>query len=152
MKTVAKPEFTVVGIKVRTSNATGQAATDIGGLWQRFMSEGIAKKIPHKVDQEVLAIYTNYEGDHMMPYDMILGCRVSRIDELPTGLISQSFQSGNYVPFVSKGDLTKDAVYNTWMDIWQSDLDRTYIADFEVYGEKSQNPKDGEIEIFVGVK
>jgi hypothetical protein len=32
------------------------------------------------------------------------------------------------------------------------DLSRTYIADFEVFGEKAQNPSDAEIDFYVGVK
>ena len=43
-------------------------------------------------------------------------------------------------------------VYNEWVKIWNSDLDRTFVADFEVYGEKAQDPTNAEVEIFVGVK
>lgn len=43
------------------------------------------------------------------------------------------------------------AVINTWFKIWDTDLNRTYKTDFEVYGEKAQNPNDAEVEIFVGV-
>ena len=53
---------------------------------------------------------------------------------------------------MSKGDLTKGAVYETWSKIWNADLDRTFTADFEVYGEKAQNPTDAEVEIFVAIK
>ncbi|MFT5885520.1 MAG: putative transcriptional regulator YdeE [Arcticibacterium sp.] len=37
------------------------------------------------------------------------------------------------------------------MEIWQSDLDRTYATDFEVYDERAQNPEDVEVDIFVGI-
>lgn len=53
--------------------------------------------------------------------------------------------------FVAKGDLTQGAVYQAWEKIWGSDLDRKFTADFEVYGEKSQNPAGAEVDIFVGV-
>ncbi|MFT4644864.1 MAG: putative transcriptional regulator YdeE [Planctomycetota bacterium] len=32
------------------------------------------------------------------------------------------------------------------------DLDRTYTADFEIYGEKVQNPQDAEVDIMIAVK
>ena len=67
-------------------------------------------------------------------------------------MITKTFKKGNYAKFVSKGDLTKGAVYGTWSKIWETELDRTYSTDFEIYGEKAQNPTDAEVEIFVAVK
>ncbi len=32
------------------------------------------------------------------------------------------------------------------------DMDRAFTADFEVYGEKAQNPSDAEVDIFIAVK
>ena len=32
------------------------------------------------------------------------------------------------------------------------ELDRTYDADFEIFGEKAQNPADAEVEFYVGIK
>ncbi len=151
MQKVNIESFQVIGIAVRTTNANGQAAKDIGALWGRFMGENIAAKIPNKLDQSVLSIYTNYEGDHTLPYDTILGCRVSSLEHIPEGMVGQSFEGGSHVPFVSKGDLTKGAVYETWMEIWKADLNRKYTADFEVYGEKAQNPESAEVDIFVAV-
>ena len=60
------------------------------------MSEGIAEKIPNKIDQSILSIYTNYEGDHTQPYDTILGCKVSSLQEIPEGMVGQSFNGGTY--------------------------------------------------------
>ena len=152
MESVQKEGFKIIGIKVRTTNKDMQAAKDIPALWQKFMSENISEKIPNKIDQAIMAIYTNYEGDHTQPYDTIIGCKVSNLNDIPNGMISQEFNTGKYSKFISKGNLEKGAVYNTWVDIWNQDLNRTYTADFEVYGEKSQNPENAEVEIFVAVQ
>jgi len=144
--------FKVIGIAVRTSNIDGQAATDIGQLWGRFMSEGIGDKIPNKIDANILSIYTNYEGDHLKPYDTILGCRVDSLEDVPEGMVGQSFDGGTYTQFTCKGDLAKGLVYDAWLDIWSKDLDRVYTADFEVYGEKTQNPSDAEVDIFIAIR
>jgi len=32
------------------------------------------------------------------------------------------------------------------------DLGRIFTADFEVYGEKAQNPSDAEVDIFIAVQ
>ena len=151
MKKLKIEAFHVIGISVRTTNENQQAAKDIPALWGRFMSEGIQAKIPNKIDAEVLSIYTNYEGDHTKPYDTILGCRVSSLDVVPEGMVAQSFEGGSYVEFVSKGDMNQGAVYNTWLEIWNADLDRKFTADFEVYGEKAKNPANIEVPIFVVV-
>ncbi len=152
MQKVTIKSFKVIGIAVRTSNNNKQAAQDIGELWGKFMSERIAEKIPNKIDTSILSIYTNYEGDHTAPYDTILGCRVSSLETIPPGMVGQSFKGGTYAKFVSKGDLSKGIIYDTWTEIWQKDLNRVYAADFEVYGEKAQNPAAAAVDIYVGIK
>lgn len=152
MKKVTIEPFKVIGIAVRTTNQNGQSAQDIGQLWQKFMSEGTSANIPNKIDQSVLSIYTNYQSDHTEPYDTILGCKVSSLDNIPEGMVGQAFDGGTYGKFVSKGDLTKGVVYGTWTKIWESNIDRMFTADFEVYGEKSQNPTDAEVDVLVAIQ
>ncbi|MEE9439885.1 MAG: GyrI-like domain-containing protein [Saprospiraceae bacterium] len=149
MDKVTISEFTVIGISVSTTNENGQSAKDIGALWNKFMTEGISDKIPNKIDGTIYSIYTEYVSDHTKPYTTILGCKVENADTIPNGMIAKTIKGGNYTKFVSKGDLTKGAVYETWSIIWNTKLDRAYTADFEVYGEKAQNPKDAEVEIFI---
>ncbi len=152
MQTTKIESFQIIGISIRTSNENNQTAQDIGQLWAKFMSEGILQKIPNKISEEILSIYTNYESDHTKPYDTILGCKVSSLNTIPDGMVGQSFEGGTFAQFLSKGDATKGAVYNTWSEIWNTDLNRLYTADFEVYGERAQNPSDAEVDIFVSVK
>lgn len=151
MKRVNIEPFKVIGISVRTTNQNGQAGKDIGALWEKFMSEDIAQQIPNKIDESIYSIYTNYEGDHTQPYDTILGCKVNSLENIPKGMVSQSFAGGHYAKYVSKGDLTKGAVYATWSKIWEEDLDRTFTADFELYGQRAQNPMDAEVDILIAI-
>ncbi len=152
MEILKKDSFKVIGIKVRTTNENGQAAKDIGELWNRFMSENVGANIPNKVNESILSIYTNYESDHTKPYDTILGCIVSSLDEIPEGMVGHEFNQSNYVPFKAQGNLSEGVVYSKWTEIWNQDLDRTYSGDFEVYGEKAQDPTNAEVEIFIAVK
>ncbi len=152
MDKVTIKAFKLIGISVRTTNENGQSAKDIGELWSKFISEGILSKIPNKVDNTIYSIYTEYESDHTKPYTTVLGCKVKNIDNIPNGMVAKAFNGGNYAKFVSKGDLTKGVVYTEWTKIWNSNLNREYSADFEVYGEKAQNPNDAEVEIFVAIK
>ena len=152
MEKVNIEAFRVIGISVRTTNENGQSTKDIGELWGRFMSEGILDKIPNKIDNTIYSIYTEYEGDHTQPYITILGCKVENFDSIPEGMAANTLDGGTYAKFVSKGDLTQGAVFMEWSKIWEMDLERTYTADFEVYGEKAQNPTDAEVDIFVAIK
>lgn len=152
MQTTEIKPFQVIGISVRTTNENGQAASDIGLLWERFMTEGILQKIPHRINDDILSIYTNYESDHTRPYDTILGCKVSSLDSIPDGMVGQAFAGGTFAKFIAKGDMTKGTVYRTWGDIWSTDLNRLYTADVEVYGEKASNPANAEVPIYVAVK
>lgn len=152
MEAIKKEAFKIIGIKVRTTNENGQGAKDIGGLWHKFMSENSKDEIPNKIDTSIIAAYTNYEDDYTKPYDTILGCKVSSLDEIPNGMIGEEFEESKYLKFVSKGDLTAGIVYKTWTEIWSQDLNRTYDVDFEVYGEKAQDPTNAEVAIFVGIR
>ena len=146
------PKFSVIGISVRTTNENGQAMQDIPALWNKFISEGIAAKIPNKIDNTVYCIYTDYEKDYTKPYTTILGCKVETLNNIPNEMVGKTIDGAGYKKFVTKGNILQGIVYNEWTKIWNSDLDRAYTADFEVYGEKAQNPENAEVDIFVAVK
>ena len=142
----------MIGISVRTTNENQRAAEDIAQLWQRFMGESILAQIPNKVDTTIYSLYTDYEGDHTKPYTSILGCRVTKLDELPEGMVARSFNGGEYVKTSARGDLIKGLIVNHWSKIFEMDLDRAYTADFETFGEKAQNPADAEVDFYVAVQ
>lgn len=145
-------KFSVIGIAVRTTNENGQAGQDIPILWNKFITEGIAEKIPNKIDSSIYCIYTDYEKDHTKPYTTILGCRVENLEMVPNGMVGKTFEEATYTKHIAKGNIMQGIVYDEWTRIWNSDLERTFTADFEVYGEKAQNPENAEVDIFVAVK
>ena len=149
MSKVIVKDFTIIGVSVRTTNENGKSAKDIEALWNKFITEGILDRIPNKLDNTVYSIYTDYESDYTKPYSTIIGCKVKNTDTIPNGMIAKTITGGNYTKFVAKGDLTKGAVYEEWLKIWNTNLNRTYTADFEVYGKKTENPKDAEVNIFI---
>jgi predicted transcriptional regulator YdeE len=152
MKKVKIEPFKVIGISVRTTNENDQAAKEIAELWERFMNENVLDSIPNKADGTVYSLYTDYKGDHTQPYTVILGCRVNNLDYVPNGMVGRSFNGGNYVKTTARGDLSEGLIVNEWSRIWDMNLERDYIADFEAFGEKAQNPADAEIDFFVGIK
>lgn len=144
--------FSVIGITVRTSNQNGEGARDIPALWGRFHSENIMSKIPNRIGDEIYGIYTEYEGDYTKPYTTLIGCGVSSLTEIPEGMTGLTIKAGAYSKLTVKGNLMKNLVFEGWQKIWNTDLLRSYVVDFEVYGEKTKNPEDAEVDIYVGVK
>ena len=145
-------KFSVIGISVRTTNENGQAGQDIPALWNQFMAEGIAAQIPNKMDASICCIYTEYEKDHTKPYTTILGCKVENLDTIPNNMVGKTFDEATYTKHIAKGNILQGMVFGEWTKIWNSNLDRAFTADFEVYGERAQNPEDAEVDIFVAVK
>ncbi|NMM47713.1 GyrI-like domain-containing protein [Marinigracilibium pacificum] len=143
--------FMMIGIETRTINKGNVAKEKIGGLWQRLLNEKLIDQIPNKEDNSIYSVYCEYEGDHTKPYTTILGCKVNSLSSIPEGMVGKSFDGGTYIKSTTKGDLMEEIVINHWVNIWQSDWDRAYSADFEVYGEKAQNPKDAEVEFYVAI-
>ncbi|WP_184548649.1 GyrI-like domain-containing protein [Mucilaginibacter sp. FT3.2] len=143
--------FFLEGISVRTTNQNGQSAKDIGGLWGRFMEDNVLPQIEDRITDKIYCVYTEYESDYTGVYTAVLGCKVRSLDKIPNGLTGLTIPAANYVKYTAKGRLP-DCVAETWQEVWNSNLDRAYIADFDGWGAKAQNPEDAEVEIYVGVK
>ena len=144
MEILKRENFKMISISVRTDN-NGKAEKDIAALWNKFMTEGIMEQIPNKIGTELYCAYTAYDGDHTKPYTTLIGCKVKILDNIPEGMKGIAIEASNYSKFIAKGDLMKGAVINTWFNIWEASLNRTYKTDFEMYGEKAQNPNDAEV-------
>ncbi|GAB5565215.1 MAG: GyrI-like domain-containing protein [Winogradskyella sp.] len=152
MQNIKIDEFHIIGIAIRTTNENGKAANDIAELWGKFVSDGITNKIPNKINNDVYSLYTDYEDDHTKPYTAILGCKVKNLDSIPMGMVGKSFSKGTYAKTTAKGNLMEGLVVNHWSDIFNMNLQRKYDVDFEIFGEKAQNPSKAEVDFYVGIE
>jgi predicted transcriptional regulator YdeE len=152
MKTKNLDQLRIVGIAVRTINAPTKAEQAIPALWRKFMAESPGVQLSTKLSEDIYCVYCEYEGDHTAPYTCLIGYSVPIDSPLPEGMTAIDISPNNYVVFKAEGDLTAGAVFKTWSEIWNSSINRTYAADFEVYGNEAMNPKDGKIDIFVGIE
>ncbi|MGC2529391.1 MAG: GyrI-like domain-containing protein [Candidatus Acidiferrum sp.] len=156
-KIVHESGFIVIGISARTSNAkesSGQGV--IGEQWTRFLKDGLLNKIPNKVDRNILAVYTDYESDANGPYTYILGARVSSTDDIPPGMISTKVPSGRYAVFTSEKGPVERVVPGTWRRIWTVPKsspggNRAYLADFELYDQRTADPQNSQVDIYIGI-
>lgn len=137
--------FDIIGISVRTTNQDGRSQKDIGELWSRFMSEGVLEKIPGKESADIYCVYTDYESDFNGAYTTIIGCRVNMLEMIPEGMSGKIIPSSKYQVYKSSGEMPK-ALMETWKMIWGSDIERAYVADFDLYG------RDREVKTYISVK
>lgn len=149
--TTTDPEqFPVIGIAVTTTNQNGQAQSDIGELWQRFFRNDIINQIPDKVNDDVYCIYTDYESDANGVYTTLLGCKVTSLENVPEGFVGKTIPKARFRLYKSTGKLP-DCVLATWTYIWQTPVERRYLADFDVYGRKAQDPHNAEVKTYLSV-
>lgn len=141
--------FDVVGISIVTSNET--ASEDINGLWERFFKESIGQSIENRVDDVIYAVYSDYEGDHTKPYRFTLGYKVKEEQNLSgANLHHVQVKAAPYALMSAAGEQPK-ALMETWKAIWQSDLDRCFGTDFEVYGQRFFEEGVHEVLVAIGV-
>jgi predicted transcriptional regulator YdeE len=150
---VATGAFLVVGLRTRTTNrieAIPEMAR-ISPLWQKFYADKISDRIPFRLadSPEIVAVYFDYESDHRGQYSLIVGHKVSTLDNAPREMGGVAVREGRYVRFPVEGPMPA-ALVETWQAIWQffelsSDYERAYTTDYEIY-------RPDEVAIYVGVK
>ncbi len=135
----------VVGLSIVTSNETFQ--TEGVPLWGRFFTDNIAEKIPGRVNSDLLAVYTNYQGDFTKPFTYILGCEVANLNQIPEGMVGLEIDEATYSLYTAKGEFP-GSMLETWRAIWTS-TNRAYTTDFEVYPSDFNPAANPEIKIFI---
>ncbi|MEY8019276.1 GyrI-like domain-containing protein [Muriicola sp. SD30] len=146
-------DFKIIGISIESTNEGGKSIEEMGQLWGKFYSDGISEKIPNKESDDVYSIFTDYESDYTGKYTAIIGHKVKSLDEIPDGLVGREFKGGKYTKLVAKGEMP-NAIVDLWKKVWKEDkeLKRRYTADFEVYGAKSQNGAESEVDVFIATE
>jgi|APSaa5957512535_1039671.scaffolds.fasta_scaffold49022_2 predicted transcriptional regulator YdeE len=156
----------IIGIELRTTNNNNQAFTDIPPFWQNFFSDDIAAKIPHKLSDDIYAVYTKFDNegiDNTGMYSLIIGYPVNNLDQIPASLVSCTIPKSSYRKFAVNSSKPEDVgqicngkpedVGQTWQEIWQLsatdkefNAKKSYIAEFEHYASS------GKINIYIGLK
>jgi predicted transcriptional regulator YdeE len=94
-------------------------------------------------------IYTDYDAHGN--YSLIIGAPVSNAQEIPEGMINCTIPSANYAVFSAQGPFAP-TIANTWATVWQTNLDRAFTYDFEVYDAHSTNNDKSIVNIYIAVK
>lgn len=154
------PEIKLVGIAARTSNALefDPKTAQIGKIMQRFFEENLMNKILYKKDpNKVFAVYTDYESDENGAYTYFLGVEVTTIENQEDIFQTIVIPNQTYTKFISNSGKMPEVVINMWQNIWKMSAEdfggsRAYIADFEVYDERSSDLNNAVVDVFIGIK
>lgn len=134
-------EKTIVGFAARTSNEDPQMGAIIGDLWKQLYTPENTEKIQNRVNAYAIGLYSDYDKEG---YQVTAGFEVSDA-ESGNGFAVKNIPAGRYAKFSVHGDMI-EAVTNSWKEIWETPLDRTFTGDFEEYLSQK------DIDIYIAIK
>lgn len=162
-KTVAQlPAIKLVGITCRTNNAhifeSNPSTNQIAAAVQKYFQNGLFDKIPNRKNPgTTYCVYTNYESDFTGDYTYFIGEEVISFENAEPEFQQLSIPSQHYIKFTNHPGAMPGVCIDMWKKIWvmpSADLggERAYIADFEVYDERSRDHQNVTLDIYIGVK
>lgn len=152
------PEIKLVGIKIRTTNQD-ELNYELGKIFpcvQRYFNAHIVDTIPYRSKQgTTYCVYTDYNPSDKNEYSFFIGEEVLSFEGVPRGLEKHVIPPQYYAKFDVVGAMPW-IVVNSWHRIWlmpASELGgkRSYIADFEIYEERSFYDKEVAFNIYIGI-
>lgn len=145
-------EVIIVGKEIRTTNEDGKCKLPIQKLWTEFMEQKLGDKIHDKVNaDELLGLYSDYENKEFGMYSFMVGFQVKNKSNIPHDMAVKVIPKSKYNVITIKGNMPQ-SIAEGWGYIWNSDLERTYTGDFEVYDKKCDGTENSEVNIYVAVK
>ena len=67
-------------------------------------------------------------------------------------MIAVTIPTGRYAVFNSDKGPVMEVVPAVWQKIWSTPGERSFNADYELYDERSMDPQNAEVTVFVGVE
>jgi len=144
-----------IGNFVTTSNQTEMSEKAlIPKQWEKFYTDQLINKIPSKKNTTILALYTNYESDKNGSYSFAIGSEVSNVEQIPDGMISYSIEPSEYIVFTTRTGPVQEVVVEAWQHIleWSKTNKRAFTTDFELYDERSIDPNNSQVDIYISIK
>ena len=156
-KQVLEQPFYVAGYLVRTNNASeASGESKIGPLWQRFMQENLAARIPNRADESFTVVYSNYASDETGAYDYLLGARVTSVDRLPAEMTWRKVEPATYAVLLTDKGQMPGVLQAAWDHIWHMSAGelggkRAFVTDYEIYDKRTENSRNAQVEIHIGL-
>jgi predicted transcriptional regulator YdeE len=157
---ISKDEFQIVGLELRTSQATeaDPLTRKIGPAWDKFFSENIIERIPNKIEPGVfVGLYSNYKTGDDLEYSVTIGALVEHARQFPEFLTARIVPANQYAVFTTEKGAMPEVVISAWKKIWQMSPteiggERALNFDFEIYDQRSADPKNATVDIYIALK
>lgn len=160
--TVTLTELKLVGITARTNNTlifeTDPSTNIIAATVQKYFYNALAEKIrDRKKPGTTYCVYTNYDSDVNGDYTYFIGEEVTSFENVDKEFEIVTVNAQDYVKFTNEPGPMPNVCIDMWKHIWMmnpSELggERAYIADFEVYDERSSDHNNVTLDIYIGIK
>jgi len=158
VKTTLTEPIYVAGYMIRTSNSKEMGGNgEIGKLWGRFMQQNLGAQIPNRTGKTLMVVYSDYASDEKGEYSYLLGAPVTSVDALPAGMSYRRIPAGQYAVFTTDRGPLVDVLQAAWRHIWatpSAELSgpRAFVADYEIYDQRSVDPNNAQVEIHIGLR
>lgn len=161
--TTSLKDIKLVGITtVKTNNArlfeSDPSTNIVAAAVQQYFHGGLASKIEaRKKPGTTFCVYTNYDSDFNGDYTYFIGEEVTSFDNVAEGMETLVIPAQRYAKFTNQPGAMPGVCIAMWQNIWtMTDADlggkRAYIADFEVYDERSIDHNNVVLDIYIGIK
>ncbi len=156
------PEMRLIGITCRTNNArlfeANPKTNPVAMTVQRYFHEGLPEKIAHRHNPGVTyCVYTQYESDLSGDFTYFIGEQVDSFEPISSEFETLTIPAQEYAKLTHGPGPMPSVCIDLWKHIWMlspAELggERSYIADFEVYDERSRDHQQVTLDIYIGVK
>lgn len=159
---VTHPGLNLVGITTRTNNAkifeADPSTNPIAVTVQKYFHNGLAEKINNRKNPgTTFCIYTQYESDVNGDYTYFIGEEVDSFEQVEGDFETLTIPSQQYAKFTNQRPAPMPgACINMWQNIWKmspAELggQRAYVADFEVYDERSRDHNNVTLDVYISI-
>ncbi len=87
---------------------------------------------------------------------MVAGEEVSGFNQIPDGMVAKTIPAANYAVFTTPAGPLFKVVPEAWAFIWEwttnSNIERAFSGDFELYDERSFDSNNAQVEIYIALK
>lgn len=137
-------EKRVAGVSAVTNNASPDMGQIIGGLWDKFY-KNVFSTLKGVKSEKSMGIYTDYKenGDYTT-----MVC--AEVDSNEQSAEKMTIPAGKYAKFIVHGNVVT-AVQQFWTELWNMELDRAFICDFEEY-QAGEDMDNMEIHMYISIK
>ncbi|MBB6023647.1 putative transcriptional regulator YdeE [Paenibacillus sp. JGP012] len=148
---VTLPRKRLAGLSARTTNAIEMSGEgSIGALWARYFA---SEHIPAP-EAARYGCYSDYTDGIAGKYTILVGHEIGAEDSLPEGFDEVLLPPATYAVFTSRTGPMVEVVSEVWGAVWawEHQSDRTFTGDFELYDERSLDPGNMQVDVYIAVK